>query len=591
MTAPAQPSREMVPTSTMPDDRATDDRASNDQASKTVAERIERHLGRLYTGRSNDELGAIRRNIVDAFALDGDRPFVGRRGLPDQSETVLITYGDSIRRAGADAHLQALQELVAERFADIIGTVHILPFFTSSSDGGFSIVDYRQVADGLGDWTDVSAIAADRGLMVDLVCNHGSAQSAWFQGFLADQEPYRNWYTTADPAADLSTVVRPRTHPLLLEVETPSGPRHVWATFSHDQVDFDFANPDVLVEFCSIVRSYIANGATRIRLDAIAYLWKELGTPCVHLPQTHEVVRLFRTLVDALDEQVLLITETNVPHVQNVAYFGDGDEAQVVYNFTLAPLIVWSCLAERAAELTGWLGRLTPLPDGCTFLNFIASHDGIGLRPIEDLVDADELEVLLDRARETGGDWSFYSAPGGPRPYELNVSLADLLAGSDGSTWSRFVAAHAVMLAVQGLPAFYVHSLLSTPGDLDAVARTQHKRDINRVSLDRELVDERLADGWRADVFASLAHLIRIRRGQPAFAPTADQIVHVLGESVVAIERVAPGQRLLALTNLRSEPAAVDLPDWAGRHDLVAGCDRAPGEPLVLEPWASSWLV
>lgn len=570
----------------------------------TVAGRIDRHLGRVYRSIDEAHLERVRDRILATFGLNGHLAYEPRQTLPNQSEVLLITYGDSVvEHDRVDGHLRSLASLVDGPLDDLIETVHILPFFVSSSDGGFSIVDYRAIADGLGDWSDLQALAKPRGLMVDLVCNHGSAQSDWFAGFVADEAPFRDWYMTADPDADTSSVVRPRTHPLLLPVDTANGTRHAWATFSHDQIDFDFSNPDVLVEFCSILHHYLSEGAaTRVRLDAIAYLWKQLGTSCVHLPETHEVVKLFRTLVDAMGNEAegpgaLLITETNVPHDQNVAYFGNGDEAQIVYNFTLAPLLVWSVLAERGDALTGWLGRLAALPPGCTFLNFIASHDGIGLRPIEDLVSVDELQVLLDRASETGGAWSNYSAPGGPRPYELNVSLADLLSGVDGATWPRFVAAHAAMLTVQGVPAFYIHSLFSTPGDTDAVARTDHKRDINRVQLERSLIDERISSGWRRDVFEALGHLIRLRRRQPAFAPEADQIIHVLDRGVVAVERRSATQRLLALQNVTSEPVEVAVPEWASSHDLVtateivAATDTATDRTLELAPWQTAWLA
>ncbi len=565
---------------------------------RTVSGRVDRHLARIYGSLDDDRLDRVRDRILATFGLDGARSYEPRTALPTQSETLLITYGDSVVETGrGEGHLRSLARLVDGPLDDLIETVHILPFFVSSSDGGFSIVDYRAIADGLGDWGDLRSLASHRGLMVDLVCNHGSAQSDWFASFVADEAPFRDWYMTAAADADTSSVVRPRTHPLLLGVDTPNGTRHAWATFSHDQIDFDFSNPDVLVEFCSILHFYLHEGAaTRVRLDAIAYLWKQLGTSCVHLPQTHEVVKLFRTLVDAMGNEAdgpgaLLITETNVPHDQNVAYFGDGDEAQIVYNFTLAPLLVWSVLAERGEALTGWLGRLAPLPDGCTFLNFIASHDGIGLRPIEDLVAGDELQILLDRATETGGAWSNYSAPGGPRPYELNVSLADLLSGTDGATWKRFVAAHAVMLAVQGVPAFYIHSLFSTPGDVEAVARTDHKRDINRVRLERSVIDERISSGWRHEVFEALAELIRVRREQPAFAPAADQIVHVLHDGIVAIERRSETQRLLALQNMTSSEIHVPVPEWASSHDLLTDANLATNSTITLAPWQTAWLA
>lgn len=549
---------------------------------------VRRHIDRVYTSLDQAELDALATRILAAsdIAVDGTNGVAHQ--LPDQDEVVLITYGDTFTAEG-QPHLQSLRAIWQEHLGSVFSTVHVLPFFPSSSDGGFAVVDYRSIAPALGDWSDLASVVGDGGLMVDLVCNHGSAQSEWFSQFLSDQEPGRSYYMTADADADVSMVTRPRTHPLLHQVETAAGNRHVWATFSHDQIDFDFSNPDVLVEFCAILGFYLSQGATRVRLDAIAYLWKQLGTRCIHLPETHQIVKLMRTLVELRDPDALLITETNVPHGDNTSYFGDGDEAHVVYNFTLAPLIAWSLVTQRADTLTAWLGRLEPAPAGCAFLNFIASHDGLGLRPVEDLISPAELRPMIDAATAVGASFSEYSAPGGPRPYELNVSLADLLAGPAGDTAQRFVLAHALMLAVQGIPAFYVHSMLVSPGEIDAATASGHKRDINRGTVTVDQARDRLTSGWRAEVFGQISALIQLRRKQPAFAPAAAQIVHVLDERVVSIERSCPDQTVLAVHNVSDTDVTVTIPDAFGLHDLIT--DSQMERSVTLSPWQAAWLV
>ena len=549
---------------------------------------VRHRIDRVYVDLDERALDNLATRILQAVDMVGDGQTAQPHRLPGSDEVVLITYGDTFTDE-SQPHLQSLRAVWDDHFAQVFSTVHVLPFFPSSSDGGFAIVDYRSIADELGEWSDLADVVGDGGLMVDLVCNHGSAQSEWFVQFLNDEAPGRHYYMEADPQADLSMVTRPRTHPLLREVETAAGTRHVWATFSHDQIDFDFSNPDVLVEFCSILGFYLSQGATRVRLDAIAYLWKQLGTRCIHLPETHQIVKLMRTLVELRDPTALLITETNVPHGDNTSYFGDGDEAHVVYNFTLAPLIVWSLITGQADTLTSWLGRLDPAPDGCAFLNFIASHDGLGLRPIEDLISAAELQPVIDAATEVGGSFSAYSAPGGPRPYELNVSLADLLAGADGAMAQRFVLAHALMLVVQGIPAFYVHSMLVSPGEIQAAIESGHNRDINRGKVTVEQANERLTAGWRADVFHLVAELIQLRRAQPAFAPDAAQTMHVLDDRVVAIERSAEAQVILGLHNVSAEPVMVSVPEAFGVHDLITG--ESVERQLTLAPWQAAWLT
>lgn len=558
--------------------------------SASIDDRLAGHLRRLYPHLDRAEIAAIARRLLETFAIE-DAAAEPQPPRFRSDEVVLITYGDTFTSTGRP-HLRSLAAFWSEHLAETFSTVHVLPFFESSGDGGFSVVDYRAVAAELGDWSDFETLGDNVELMVDLVCNHGSAQSEWFADFVADRDPGRAYFVTASPDDDLSAVVRPRTHPLLTLVETAAGARHVWTTFSADQVDFDFTNPDVLLEFCSILEFYVANGAKRIRLDAIAYLWKQIGTTCIHLPQTHEVVKLMRTLLAARDPTLLLVTETNVPHRHNVSYFGDPgepNEAHVVYNFTLAPLIVWSLISGRAEILTGWLGRLDWPPPGCTFLNFLASHDGIGLRPVEDLISPEDLAPLVEQVTAVGGSYSAYTAPVGPRPYELNVSLVDLLAGTDGSTADRFVVAHALMMAIRGIPAIYVHSMLASPGDTETMSVTGHKRDINRGRIDFDAAVERVQKGWRGEIFQALTHLIRLRRANPAFGPDSPQVVHVLHPQVVALERGALPNRVLALHNLGAQAVTLTVPDGFGRIDLISG-ETAPAD-LILEPWHAVWLA
>jgi len=554
----------------------------------TAHERVSYQIGCVYTDLDQAACHALARRLLHAFDVADQQQPLRAPELPSSDEVVMITYGGTFTDP-SQPHLQSLRQVWDEYFASVFSTVHVLPFFPSSSDGGFAVIDYRSISSELGDWSNLAQVVGNGGLMVDLVCNHGSADSEWFTQFLNDESPGRSFYVTADPGADLSMVTRPRTHPLLRKVETASGTRHVWATFSHDQIDFDFSNPDVLVEFCSILGFYLSHGATRIRLDAIAYLWKQIGTPSIHLPQTHQIVKLMRTLLELRDPAALLITETNVPHGDNISYFGDSDEAHVVYNFTLAPLIAWSLITGHGATLTSWLGRLDPAPPGCAFLNFIASHDGLGLRPIEDLISRADLKPMIDQAIEVGGDLSEYSAPGGPRPYELNVALADLLAGPEGETAQRFVVAHALMLAVQGIPAIYVHSMLVSPGEAEAAAASGHKRDINRGTLSVAQVKDRLSSGWRSQVSAQLGDLIRRRRAQSAFDPSADQLVHVLDDRVVALERRSQAQTVFAVHNMAGEPVTVTIPDAFGLHDLIS--DHHMNRTVTLDPWQALWLT
>jgi len=355
------------------------------------------------------------------------------RQLLTQRDAILITYGDQFQQPG-QPHLRTLADFLDRHLPDVMDGVHLLPFFPYSSDDGFSIIDYKQVAPALGDWEDVARLEVRYRLMFDAVINHISRESAWFQGFVRDEAPYRDYFIVVEPKSDLSRVVRPRALPLLTPVETREGVKHVWTTFSADQIDLNYANPQLTLAVIDTLLFYAAQGAQIIRLDAIAYLWKEIGTSCIHLPQTHAMVKLWRAVFDAVAPDVLLITETNVPHKENISYFGDylpetgkTDEAQLVYNFTLAPLTLHAFLSVDATKLSQWAATLET-PPGATFFNFIASHDGFGVRPAEGILSSAEMQSLVARTLAHGGQVGYKANPDGSKSvYELNITLYDFL--------------------------------------------------------------------------------------------------------------------------------------------------------------------
>ena len=383
-----------------------------------------------------------------------------------------------------------------------VSGIHLLPFFPYSSDYGFAVKEYLAVRPDLGTWADVEALDRHFQLMFDFVLNHVSAESPWFQGFLQGKEPFRDFFITVDPSTDLSTVTRPRTTPLLTRFETALGPRWVWTTFGPDQVDLNYRNPDVLLRMLEVMLTYVQNGADLLRMDAVAYLWKQAGTSCVHLPQTHQLVKLFREVLDEVAPDVEIVTETNVPHRDNVSYFGDGgDEAQMVYQFPLAPLVLDAFARGDAARLTAWAGKLDLPSERTAFFNFLASHDGIGVVPARDLLSKTEVDTLAARVLAFGGQFSDKANPDGSvSPYELNTTFFDALSDpNDGAeAWStkldRFICSQAIMLALAGVPGIYIHSLFGSPNDQAGFARSGWKRDLNHQRLELKEVESALSD-------------------------------------------------------------------------------------------------
>jgi sucrose phosphorylase len=541
--------------------------------------RIRGHLAALYGDEAGADAFARLRATLDAFrrahpALAVAPPPAERLS---QDDVILITYGDQVSEPGR-APLQTLLDTLDTTFRRVTGGVHILPCYPFTSDDGFSVVDYTMIDPALGTWEDVEAIARRYRLMLDAVVNHISASSAWFQAFLRGEPGAEARFITVDPATDLSLVTRPRTHPLLTRFETAAGPRWVWTTFSTDQIDLNFANPEVLLAIVDVLLLYAAHGASLIRLDAIGYLWKEIGTRCIHLPQTHRVVQLVRAVFDAVAPGVLLITETNVPHADNISYLGDGtNEAQLVYQFPLAPLVLHAFMSGNARYLSNWAAELAPPSASTTFFNFLASHDGIGVVPASGILRQEEIAELCARAVAHGGFVSYKSNPDGSQsPYELNITLFDMLsdpAQDDPLAIERFVAANAIMLALQGVPGVYVHSLVGSHNDHEGAARTGRARSINRRKWARAELNAALADpaSHERRVFERMAALLAARRREPAFHPGAPQQVIPAHAALFTFLRTARdgGSRMLCVHNVADRPQPLWLD--VGAYGLAAG--------------------
>jgi len=585
----------------------------------TPEERIYTHLAFLYGQAEAVRFWAkLATRLADFRARN---PHLAQDVRPPaerltERDAILITYGDQFSEPGRPP-LQTLRDFLRTHLNGVLSGVHILPCFPSSSDDGFSVIDYLQVDPDLGNWNDIAALGDDFRLMFDAVINHISRESAWFQGFRRGDVPYVGYFITVDPTADLSTVVRPRALPLLTAMETSRGVQHVWTTFSDDQIDLNYTNPQVLLAIIDVLFHYVEHGAEIIRLDAIAYLWKEPGASCIHLPQTHAVVKLWRAILDAVAPKVILITETNVPHAENISYFGDTlpetgstDEAQMVYNFSLAPLTLHALLTGDATRLSSWAATLkTPTP-GATFFNFIASHDGIGVRPAEGILSPEELHGLVERTVAHGGQVSYKANPDGSRSvYELNTTLYDFLndpAAPDAEhDVRRFLASQAILLSLAGVPGIYVHSLFGSRNCHGCFEATERPRSLNREKFKRDALEAVLADpvSHQRRIFDGYRRLLRVRRGHPAFHPAGDQRVLNLHDAVFAVQRTAPtkDETVLCLVNVSDRPQRVPIaaaaldgsmpPVW---RDLVGGNSYRAGQAhleIALAAYQVAWLV
>lgn len=576
---------------------------------------VHHYLTHLYGPRAGEVQRRIGQHLANFRTASTASPPASTAGhdAPTWSEKDqwVICYGDSILDEGTPP-LAVLDTFLQRYLGDAISGVHVLPFFPWSSDDGFSVIHYREVNSELGEWAHIQTLASHYDLMADLVLNHVSRESLWFVDYLTGSLPGRDYFIEVDPDTDVSQVTRPRSSPLLVPISTRRGTRHVWATFSEDQIDLNFENPDVLLEFVGILLFYLQQGVRIIRLDAVAFLWKRLGTSCIHLPETHTVVRLLRAIVDEIAPGTLLITETNVPHAENISYFGlerlakgAPDEAHMVYQFALPPLLLHTLTRGEATTIQTWLNSLPVLPEQCTYLNFTASHDGIGVRPLEGLLPDHERDALLELMHRFGGFVSMRSNPdGSDTPYEINITWFEAMCGTrrgpDPWQIARFLCSQAIMLSLQGIPALYIHTLTGTLNDVEGVERSGRLRSINRRrwQLDELALLLESPSTPTHDVFHALHRLLVQRRQEPCFHPNAPQRVIDTPPELLAIERgpLRNGRRLLALYNVTD--GKFDLAH-AGKalNQALTQHHWQPLDPLTahheetLPPYAVRWLV
>ena len=571
--------------------------------SSAFIQKITGYLEELYPNHDNT---LLRDQCLAAMEITeiGSVP-EAREDYWDCEDIVLITYADSVV-SDSRTPLETLKHFADEYLSERISTIHILPFFPYSSDDGFSVIDYSVVNQSHGDWDQIEAIAENFKLMGDVVLNHCSARSLWFENFKDGRNPGKDFFITVKPDVALDEVVRPRTTDLLRQTRTTLGEVFVWCTFSHDQVDLNFKNPVVLIEFLKIIRRYLEHRVSWFRLDAVGFLWKELGTSCINLPNTHLIIKLLRLLVENKSEDAIIITETNVPHLENLSYFGDQDEAHLIYNFSLPPLLIHTLITGDATQLKRWMMTMPSAKMGNAYFNFLASHDGIGLRPVEGLLSVAELKNLTDTMVEFGGRLSYRATQSKTdQPYEINIALWDALAGTDKQgkddfQFDRFICAHAILLSLQGIPAFYIHSLLATKNDHSRVENTGNLRSINRHIWDHDELELNLRnrESHHYKVLVRLLELIQTRKHQKAFHPNATMLTLNLGSGLLGFWRQSLDreQKIFAVFNISKEMRVLPLEtlnltieqSWI---DLISGVDFIDRSGTVeLSPYDFLWI-
>ena len=549
---------------------------------------------------TKQNIDLLKNEIVQLIEDFNKKNQVNKINISEKT-SLIISYGDNIYSSQSSS-MKIFQKFFQKNLEKLFDTIHFLPFYPSSSDSGFAVKDHYQIDRKIGNWSDLKKISKSKKIMADVVINHASARGLWFKNFLKRKKPGKDYFLTVNSKFNTSKVVRPRDHKLLKKIKIFEKNDYLWRTFSPDQIDLNFKNPSVLLRFIKIIIYLINNGVTIFRLDAIAYLWKQNGTKCINLSQTHEIIKLLRVVTSLLNVQTLIITETNLPEKENLSYFGKNNEANWVYNFSLPPLLIHAFLFENSSYLNQWSRKLPSTKHGNCYLNFIASHDGIGIRPTEGILNEKTLSSFLKRLKKNGSKFSYRKVQNkSKKVYEANITVFDALRKSDFDPkglffLERYVSAHAIMISFEGIPAVYLNSLFGKSNDEAKYIITGNNRDVNRYKWNFNNITTKLRDkkSKQSIFYRNIGALLETKRKQKAFHPNASRININLGPKIFCFKRISKDkkQSIICMTNLSSKIQTPNFKKIGNYRDLLnSNLKFREGTSLILKPFQTVWLT
>ncbi len=526
---------------------------------------IRRKLSTIYsTNYSKRELKTYADEIfriINRYNKFGKK---GKKVKISEKTSALICYGDSLLNGNKEKTIKTFRKFYKKKLGNLFEIIHFLPFYPSSSDSGFAVKDHYQIDKKLGNWTDIYGQSKITNIMADVVINHASSKGLWFKNFLINKSPGKDYFLTVDNKFNISKVIRPRENRLLKKISVFKKNFFIWRTFSDDQIDLNFKNPRVLLRIIKIMINLANHGATIFRLDAVAYLWKKSGSKCINLKETHETIRLLRIVCNLLKSKPIIITETNLPEKENLSYFGvNNNESHWIYNFSLPPLLIHSFLFEDSTCLNKWCKNLPSTKIGNSYFNFLASHDGIGMRPAEGYLDKKKLLKFYKRLKKNGGQLSYRKVQGSfKRVYEANITLFNAFKKSDydkkGKFFlERYISAHAIMIAFEGVPAIYFNSIFGTSNDEYKYIISGNKRDLNRYKWNKKKLDNLLKNksSKQSIFYKQILKLILIKKQNKGFHPNAKRENLNMGKKIFCFKRTSLDKKQIIynITNLSSK--------------------------------------
>lgn len=503
--------------------------------------------------------------------------------------------------------------------------LHLMPLFKSpegDNDGGYAVSDYRQVDPVLGTTAELADLAAELrrsgiSMALDFVFNHTSDEHAWAMRALAGEEEYQDYYlmfpdrTLPDQYEQNLREIFPEQAPGNFTFR-PEIDKWVWTTFHNFQWDLNYANPAVFTAMLGEMLALANVGAEVLRLDAVVFIWKQMGTTCEGLPQVHLIIEAFNLLVKIAAPALVFLSEAIV-HPSVVARYVHPARAPISYNPTLMALL-WESLATRKTTLLRLsMERHFDLPEGCTWLNYVRCHDDIGWT----FADEEAAEIGINGFYHRQFLNQFYTgafpgsfAKGLPfnfNPHTLDMRISGMCASLAGleqalelhndlyrdNALRRIELIHSVILSVGGIPQLYLGDeigMLNDYGYQDDPDQRGDSRWVHRCRFDWERAADRHDPGTLAGrLFGTLRKWIAIRQQTPALANGVTRFLDVHNEHVLVYLRT---RQILVLANFAETPQTVRV-GWAPSNpvDLITGQPHTTGLTVDLAPYQAVWLA
>ncbi|MFA5922693.1 MAG: alpha-amylase family glycosyl hydrolase [Methylococcaceae bacterium] len=526
-----------------------------------------------------------------------------------------------------------------------INMVHIMPILmcpTGKSDGGYAISDFRQIDDRLGDLNALRRVAEefrkrDILLVLDIVLNHTSDEHEWAKKAVMGERRYQDYYFIFDNR-EIPDMFE-QTMPDIFPENDPGNftwnadmQKWVMTVFHNYQWDLNYSNPEVFIEMLDILLFWANQGVDVLRLDAVAFLWKKIGTTCQNERNAHLILQLMKDCCQVTAPGVLFIAEAIVAPVEVIKYFGEdaiiAKECEIAYNATLMALL-WDGIATTNAKLLyQGVKNLPAKLERATWLNYVRCHDDIGFGFDDNDVRAvgyepfahrkflvDYFSGQFDASPARGMVFMRNEETGDARISGSLASLAGLESAQESgdqalisAAVNRIVLLHSLILSFGGIPLLYNGDAIGVVNDYsyrDDPSKSNDNRWIHRPKINWERAELRNKQGTvEYSLFNALKKMIAIRKETSAFADFNDrELLDVNNEHLFCFIRFnyqRPSERVLVVANFDSSPQYLDLEVITGRGinlysqfiDLYSGKSPAQYDRrIVLQAYQFYWLT